>query len=126
LIESGDVEATVAIKTLTENLFASMLVDGLINNDLSISTDDEAAEINTLPSFIDVGTYVITSENVEFFYQDENDIDTNGLVIEEPNEEDVYYLIGGLLEQQYFIDHRMGFEAAVEELGVTGRFIGTT
>jgi len=38
----------------------------------------------------------------------------------------VYYLIGGLLEQQYFIDHKMGFEAACEELGVTAKFIGTT
>lgn len=126
LIDSGDVEATVAIKTLTENLFASMLVDGLINGDITISTDDEAAGISPLPSFIDVGTFTITDENVEYFYQDEGETDADELVIEEPSEDDVYYLVGGLLEQQYFIDHRMGFEAAAEELGVTGRFIGTT
>ncbi|HHV09889.1 MAG TPA: sugar ABC transporter substrate-binding protein [Clostridiales bacterium] len=124
LIESGDLYATVAIKTITENLYAQMLVDGMLRNSVSISADDKAAGINALPGFIDIGTYVIKKDTVKNFYQKADPFDYSDLKVTEPSKDDVYYLIGGLLEQPYFIDHKMGFETACNELGVTGRFIG--
>lgn len=124
LIESGELYATVAIKTLTENLYAQTLVDGMMRNSVSISTDDKAANINALPSFIDIGTFVIKKDTVKNFYQKSDPFDYSDLKVTEPSKDDVYYLIGGLLEQPYFIDHKVGFETACKELGVTGKFIG--
>jgi len=124
LIESGEIYATVAIKTLTENLYANMLVDGMMKNSVSISKDDKAAGVNALPSFIDIGTFVITKDTVKNYYQKQDPFDYSDIEIREPSKDDVYYLVGGLLELPYFIDHRIGFEQAVKELGVTGKFIG--
>ncbi|MCL2865085.1 MAG: substrate-binding domain-containing protein [Lachnospiraceae bacterium] len=124
LVENGEVYATVTIKTITETWYATMLLDGLIRGNVSISSDDEAAGITPLPTFVDIGTFVITQETAAYFYQPDDPFDHSNFVIEDPSEDDVFYLIGALLELPYFIDHRIGFEAAVAELGVTGRFIG--
>lgn len=124
LVEDGELYATVAIKTLTENFFATMLVDGMLKNNVSISKDDKLAKIDALPSFIDVGTFAITQENAANYYQKSNPFDYSDFEIEKPSKDDVYFCIGAVLELPYFIDHRMGFEAACEEIGVTGKFIG--
>lgn len=124
LVESGEVYATVSIKTITETWYATMLLDGLVRGNVSISSDDEAAGVTPLPTFVDIGTFVIRQETAQYFYQPDDPFDHSGFVIEDPSEDDVFYFIGALLELPYFIDHRLGFEAAVEELGVTGRFIG--
>ena len=124
LIETGELYATVSIKTRTENLYATMLVDGLLKNNVSISTDDKAAGINALPSFIDIGTFAITKETAEHFYLPKDPTDYSNFVVEAPSKDDVYYCIGALLSLPYFQDHKIGFEAACEELGVTGKFVG--
>ena len=124
LIETGELYATVSIKTRTENLYATMLVDGLLKNNVSISTNDEAAGINALPNFIDIGTFAITKETAPYFYLPEDPTDYSNFTVETPSKDDVYYCIGALLSLPYFQDHRIGFEAACEELGVTGKFVG--
>ena len=126
LLEDGEIYATVAIKTITENWYASMLVDGLVKDSVSISTDDKAAGVNALPAFIDIGTFVIYQDTAAYFYQPSDPFDYSGFEIAEPSKDDVYYLIGGLLGLPYFLDHKIGFEQACEELGVTGKFIGPT
>ena len=120
LIETGELYATVSIKTRTENLYATMLVDGLLKNNVSISTNDEAAGINALPNFIDIGTFAITKETAPYFYLPEDPTDYSNFTVETPSKDDVYYCIGALLSLPYFQDHKIGFEAACEELGVTG------
>ena len=124
LIETGELYATVSIKTRTENLYATMLVDGLLKNNVSISTNDEAAGINALPNFIDIGTFAITKETAPYFYLPEDPTDYSNFTVETPSKDDVYYCIGALLSLPYFQDHKIGFEAACEELGVTGKFVG--
>lgn len=124
LVEDGEVYATVAIKTITENWYASMLVDGMIKDNVQISDDDAAAGVNALPTFIDIGTFIIRKDTAKYFYQPSDPFDYSGFQIQEPFKDDVYYCIGALLGLPYFLDHKMGFEAACEELGVTGKFIG--
>ena len=101
-----------------------MLVDGLLKNNVSISTNDEAAGINALPNFIDIGTFAITKETAPYFYLPEDPTDYSNFTVETPSKDDVYYCIGALLSLPYFQDHKIGFEAACEELGVTGKFVG--
>ena len=124
LIEDGDVYATVAIKTITENWYAAMLADGLVRKNVSISTDDKAAGVTALPTFIDIGTFAIKKDTAKYFYQPSDPFDYSNFQISEPSKNDVYYCIGALLGLPYFLDHKIGFEAACEELGVTGKFIG--
>ncbi len=124
LIEDGEVYATVAIKTNTENWYATMLADGLVRKNVTISTDDEAAGINALPTFIDIGTFAITKDMAKYFYQPSDPFDYSGFEVTEPDPSDTYYCIGALLSLPYFLDHKIGFEAACAELGVTGKFIG--
>lgn len=124
LIETGELYATVSIKTRTENLYAQMLVDGLLKKNVSISTDDQAAGINALPNFIDIGTFAITKDSAKHFYLPEDPTDYSGFEIKKPSKDDVYYCIGAVLSLPYFQDHKIGFEAACEELGVTGKFVG--
>lgn len=124
LLESGEIYATVAIKTITENWYAAMLVDGLVKQNVSVSKDDKAAGINSLPSFIDVGTFAITKETAKHFYLPKNPFDYSNFKVTPPAKDETYYLIGGVLELPYFIDHKLGFEAACEELGVQGKFLG--
>ena len=124
LIEDGEVYATVAIKTNTENWYATMLADGLVRKNVTISTDDEAAGINALPTFIDIGTFAITKDMAQYFYQPSDPFDYSGFEVKEPEASDTYYCIGAVLSLPYFLDHKIGFEAACAELGVTGKFIG--
>jgi len=124
LIEKDEVYATVAIKTNTENLYATMLTDGIIKQNVSISKDDNSAKINALPSFIDIGTFAITKSTAKYFYQPKDPFDYSKFEIKKPDPADTYYCIGAVLSLPYFLDHKMGFEAACAELGVTGKFIG--
>lgn len=126
LLENGDIYATVAIKTITENWYASMLVDNMVRESVSISTDDAAAGIDAQPAFIDIGTFVIFQDTAQYFYQKADPFDYSDFEITEPSKDDVYYCIGGLLGLPYFLDHKIGFETACEEMGVTGKFIGPT
>lgn len=126
LVEDGDIYATVAIKTITENWYATMLADGIVKNNVSVSTNDKAAKINSLPSYIDIGTFAIKKDTAKYFYQPKNPFDYSGFEVTQPSKDDVYYCIGAVLGLPYFIDHKMGFEAACEELGVTGKFVGPT
>ncbi len=124
LIESGEIYATVAIKTITENWYAAMLVDGIVKDNVQISNNDELAGVNSLPSFIDIGTFAITKDNVEHFYLPDDPFDYSNFNVTTPSADETYYLIGGVLELEYFLDHKIGFEAACEELGVKGMFQG--
>ena len=126
LIEDGDVYATIMIKTITENWYAAMLADGLVKQNVSISTDDKAAGITALPSFIDIGTFAITKDTAKYYYQPKDPFDYSNFKVTEPSPDDTYYCIGALLGLPYFLDHKIGFEAACEELGVQGKFIGPT
>jgi ribose transport system substrate-binding protein len=126
LIENGELYATVAISTISENWYAAMLVDGLVKGNLHISQDDKAAGINALPEFIDIGTFSITQDTAKYFYTAEDPFDVSWLEVTEPEEEETYYLIGAVLGLPYFIDHGEGFEIACEELGVTCYYQGPT
>lgn len=124
LIDSGELYGTIAIKTITENWYAAMLVDGLLRDNLHISKDDAAAGINALPTFVDIGTFAITKENAKYFYTPKDPFDYSGFAVTEPAKDETYYLIGAVLELPYFIDHKMGFETACEELQVQCYFQG--
>ncbi|MBN2829112.1 MAG: substrate-binding domain-containing protein [Candidatus Cloacimonetes bacterium] len=124
LVESGELYATIAINTISENWYAAMLVDGLIRGNVSISADDKAAGVTPLPSFVDIGTFPIYKDTAKYFYLPDNPFDMSNFKVTPKEKDETYYLIGAVLELPYFIDHRIGFEAAGKELGVTTRFIG--
>lgn len=124
LIDNGEVYATIAIKTNTENLYADMLTDGMVKKNVSISTDDKAAGINALPTFIDIGTFAITKDMAKYFYQPKDPFDYSKFTVTKADPNDTYYCIGALLSLPYFKDHKIGFEAACKELGVNGKFVG--
>ncbi len=124
LVESGELYATVAIKTITENWYAAMLMDGVAKKNVSVSKDDKAAGINSLPSYIDIGTFVIKKDTAKHFYLPKDPFDHSNFKVTPVDKDETYYLIGGVLELPYFIDHRLGFEAACKELGVQGKFLG--
>lgn len=124
LIKTGEIYGTVAIKTISEPWYAAMLVDTMLKNNISITKDDKAAGVSVLPQFIDIGTFLVTKENVDYFYLRENPHDLSWFEVTPPQKDELYYCIGAVLELPYFMDHRAGFEAAVEELGVQGKFVG--
>jgi len=124
LIENGELYGTVAIKTVCENWYGAMLSDGLLRKTVSISTNDKAAGITSLPSFIDIGTFAITKNTAKYFYSAKNPFDYSGFKVTPPARNETYYCIGAVLELPYFIDHKLGFDAACKELGVQGKFLG--
>ncbi|HYE80626.1 MAG TPA: substrate-binding domain-containing protein [Clostridia bacterium] len=124
LVEIGELYATVAIKTITENWYSAMLMDGIAKNTVSVSKNDKAAGIDSLPSYIDIGTFVIKKDTAKYFYLPKDPFDYSNFKVTAPDKNETYYLVGGVLELPYFIDHRLGFEAACKELGVQGKFLG--
>jgi ribose transport system substrate-binding protein len=124
LVENGDLYATIAIKTITENWYAAMLTDGLLKKNVSVSKDDKAAGVNSLPSFVDIGTFAITKDTAKYFYTPKDPFDYSGFKVTPPDPNETYYLIGAVLELPYFIDHKLGFDAVCKELNVKCQFQG--
>lgn len=124
LVETGELYATIAINTISENWYAAMLVDGLLKKNISISKDDKAAGVDILPRFVDIGTFPIYQDTAKYFYLPDNPFDMSNFKVTPKDPDETYYLVGAVLELPYFIDHRIGFEAAGKELGVKTRFIG--
>ena len=69
MIRKGKIISTVVAKTASSPYYAAL---ALLNyarggKDLPITSDNEAANINTMPNNIFVGSFVIDADNVEFF-----------------------------------------------------------
>ena len=126
MIEDGVIAASVAQRTALMSQLGVILMDSLNKGAISITNDDEAADIIPMPTAIDTGTIVINAENAEHFYHASNPFDYGDWEVTPPEPGETYYWIGAVVEIPYFIDHRLGLEAAGEELGVRTRFLGPT
>ena len=126
MIEDGVITASVAQRTALMSQLGVILMDSLNKGAVSITNDDEAANVIPMPAAIDTGTIEINKENAEYFYHDKNPFDYSDWEMTEPEPNETYYWIGAVIDIPYFIDHRLGLEAAGEELGVKTRFLGPT
>ena len=71
LVESGEVYATVAIKTRIEPYLAMKILYLMNYTNFSITRDDEAAGMDILPNTVDIGTFVITKDTAQYFYMEQ-------------------------------------------------------
>ena len=126
MIEDGVIAASVAQRTALMSQLGVILMDSLNKGAISITNDDEAADIIPMPTAIDTGTIVINADNAKHFYHASNPFDYGDWEVTPPEPGETYYWIGAVVEIPYFIDHRLGLEAAGEELGVRTRFLGPT
>ncbi|MGQ9616458.1 MAG: substrate-binding domain-containing protein [Spirochaetota bacterium] len=124
LIEDGVVYASVAQRTALMSYLGVLLIDSLNNGYVSITKEDKAANIIPMPESIDTGVIIINKKNAKFFYHPENPFDYSNWQITPKDPNETYVWIGAVVEIPYFIDHRLGLEAAGQELGVKTRFLG--
>ena len=68
LIESGEINSTVAIKTKIEPYIAMKILALKNYTNIQVSQDDSAAGLNILPNRIDIGTFVINKDSAKYFY----------------------------------------------------------
>lgn len=66
-INDGDISATVCGKQYAEVYYATKFLFDFNHTDLKTSNDDKAANIVSVPQRVDVGTIVISKDNVEHF-----------------------------------------------------------
>ena len=125
-IEDGIISASVAQRTALMSQLGVILMDSLNKGAISITNDDAAADIIPMPAAIDTGTIEINKDNAKFFYHAKNPFDYSDWEVTPPEPNETYYWIGAVVEIPYFIDHRLGIEAAGKELGVKTRFLGPT
>ncbi|MGM0365559.1 MAG: substrate-binding domain-containing protein [Actinomycetota bacterium] len=125
-IEDGIIHASVAQRTALMSYLGVMLMESFNKGSVSITKDDEAANIIAMPEVIDTGTIVINKDNAAFFYHKDDPFDYSDWELTPPEEDETYVWIGAVVEIPYFIDHRAGLEAAGEELGVKTKFLGPT
>jgi ribose transport system substrate-binding protein len=123
-IEDGIIYASVAQKSALMSYLGIMLMEGLNNNAVSITQDDKAAGIVAMPNYIDTGTLAITKDNAKYFYHKADPYDFGDWKLTPAGKDETYVWIGAVVEVPYFIDHRVGLEAAEKELGIKTKYLG--
>lgn len=66
-IENGEIYATVVGKQYTEVYLATQFLYMYNHDMLKLTSDNKAAGISPLPTFVDTGSIVVTKDNVEYF-----------------------------------------------------------
>ncbi len=123
-IEDGVIYASVAQKSALMSYLGVKLLYYYNHAPVPITQDDKAANIISLPGYIDTGTIAITKDNAKYFYHKEDPYDFGDWELTPPEEGETYAWIGAVVEVPYFIDHRIGLEAAEKELGITTKYLG--
>lgn len=81
-IQKGYIQCTLANKTASMPYMALMILEGIVNNgmqELPLSADNTAADVNAVPEICYNGTVFITQDNVDKFISD------NMPVLDSPN-----------------------------------------
>ncbi len=125
-IEDGIIYASVAQQSALMPYWGMIVLESYLKKNVDITRDDEAAGIPAVPNYIDTGTVIITKENANQFYHAANPFDYSGFNFTPNKPDETYVWVSLLSEIPYFIDHRIGLEAAGEELGVKTKFVGPT